>query len=323
MTPSAGPPITAAVLDGFSALLDIDKTTFLGTANSTIEKAFVKISPNWYKHDLYPRNWEYNTHSLLVELPSEAERDSVLDALYLSIQDFEHLNVDGNNNSTIQTFLRMPAVAATDFTSEVPRTRFGRFNLKIDFGVPNLLDRLNIDVIIEDHDTVLDQNGQATGAKELQVVTINQHPLVGSRKFRVEPVGDNQIKIITEAWEHSANGLAQWGKELGPPLVNQLWTTYIENLADYAEELGAERAFQTGPGGVQTDQVFRFETSRLGGVVVDGILQRNDNPFRNDLRIPYLKVSDFAPASTGELRNAFRFRTLYEADPLYLKNFNP
>ena len=302
---NTGLALTDAI-DAFDTLSAFQKTNLYVDSITKIDAAYNKLTPNWIKHDFHPRNWEYNSHSLLVELPNNATRDNVIAQLYAKIQTFELLDVEGNNNTTIQL-----SGTAPDGTS------LGFFTVKGTELVPGALNPFSIDVQIEPHNDL----------NEIQVATIGNHPLVGSRKFRAEPVGANQILIITEAWEHSANRTAEFGKVWGPPVVDQLWSRYVENLTEFAEGLGASRVSRPNPAtpGISSALLQRGLGGLEAGIIENGVLiQTNANPFINDFRIPRFKVSGYLPGSAGSqvLRDSFTIKALFEGDSLYLKSFN-
>ena len=244
-------------------------------------------TPNWYLYDngIVRHAWEYNTHWTTVRFSSKSERDAALVTMYDSLSTFSHLNVAGNNN--------------IDLGIEGNR---GHFDIKALGGpeglIPNMI--VSIDVLLELHPSIY----------EVQAVTNGKHPLVGSRKFRVEPIGNCDMKILTEAWEMSANFAAQIGKDVGVAgaQIDTTWTTYINNLTDHAVTLGAKK-LAVEIGGVATTEVQKSQTT-LGA--------ENDNPFRKDLVDPTLRVSGFNLPSDKEsiqdLRDVFIINSLYNAE---------
>jgi RHS repeat-associated protein len=107
-------------------------------------------------------------------------------------------------------------------------------------------------------DVVLVRN---PGKRELMAMTIGDHPLVGVRRWSVKTVrvaNTCRVEIETEAYEQVSsllNKLGRWGS--GREQQDQMWTTYLANIADYWYDKIRARVIDNAVGWVEpagTDQ---------------------------------------------------------------------
>jgi len=169
---------------------------------------FDRNSPNW---DLANGALHYTYHNIFIELccartrkPSRAE---VTRMMYKDLAQFSHFDYPKEN-------IGQALVSG----NKVHYTISGTVLPALSYIVGNTID---VELVLHPQ------------KNEVQAVTLGDHPLVGSRKWRVENPRGYVFKVITEAYEQ-ASGLSNWvAHPLAAYQQDDMWTTYLENIGSH------------------------------------------------------------------------------------------